>query len=483
MAMSPLRSPVALDGIVSLERLREILALGTEYAEVDFKARIDPGSTESLVELACDVGAMQVRGGYIVVGVDNGGRPVNGLDGIDVKLFDESRLRPKLLKYLPEPLTLATAVHEVEGHTVVLTFVGPHPSGCAFFTRDGQYSGGTKPVVKFRKGDVYWRNGTSSERLSQLGFEEIVEGRVAGAKVVWLGEEQEVRRHQRAEAQAASQARRLAVDEAIGTVNFDLPLRDLTLATLELIRANDDVALRYLFDDVIERARSTIERGEIETELGDILDKLTCLAATFLKYQQNDWFDRVVATFVQIYSLPLRDADHATQYGLRTHIDPNEVPPRVWLQVIARVFALGALAVRRRDWAAVRTLTLQLPEHIDYGYDTNWLRHALTMSSRAQFLDRMEGDQVISTSLLALAREHIERLECLQSVALADSETAFKHSRSSTCSRTSLRLATPAAPSPRSSTRTSRDSGSLELIQSCGSFSQRPCDAGEALPV
>ena len=89
MATSPLRRPVALDGTVTLERLHEILALGTEYAEVDFKTKIDPSSKESTIELAADVGAMQVRGGYIVVGVDNSGKPMNGLDGIDVKLFDE----------------------------------------------------------------------------------------------------------------------------------------------------------------------------------------------------------------------------------------------------------------------------------------------------------------------------------------------------------------------------------------------------------
>lgn len=61
--VDPLRNPVVLDGVVSDEKLSELLALGTEYAELDFKATIDLTDTKQALELVRDVDGMLVRGG------------------------------------------------------------------------------------------------------------------------------------------------------------------------------------------------------------------------------------------------------------------------------------------------------------------------------------------------------------------------------------------------------------------------------------
>ncbi len=79
-----------------------------------------------------------------------------------------------------------------------------------------------------------------------------------------------------------------------------------------------------------------------------MVDKLTCLAATFLEYEQDEWFDRAVAVLAQIYAMPV-GKDEARRFAFATWIDPAEVAPRVWLLVIARVYGLGALAVRLRN--------------------------------------------------------------------------------------------------------------------------------------
>ena len=85
-------------------------------------------------------------------------------------------------------------------------------------------------------------------------------------------------------------------------------------------------------------------------------------------------------------------SEDVRRFGYSTNLSPDEVAPRVWLAVIERIFAL----VRSRSGVSagtlVRTLTLELPEVIaEDGYDANWLRHALTMSSRARHFE--EGDQ------------------------------------------------------------------------------------------
>ncbi len=179
--MSDLAAPV-LDGDVSDAKIEVLLKIGCELPELDYKQLVDLTGTRGLVELAKDVGAMQVRGGYLVIGVDGTGTPDGGLDAVDPRLFDEAMLTPRLLKYLPSPLTLRVRLIERGGHQIAVLFVGPHPAGCAFFTRDGRYHDGKREVVVFRAGDVYWRDGTRSVRMSQQGFESVVQQRVARAQ-------------------------------------------------------------------------------------------------------------------------------------------------------------------------------------------------------------------------------------------------------------------------------------------------------------
>lgn len=83
------------------------------------KAPIDLTNTRDVVELAKDVGAIQVGAGYIVIGVDSHGAPSGDLDGVDRRPFDEARLNPRLLQYLPPPLaggrTQASSSRESSG--------------------------------------------------------------------------------------------------------------------------------------------------------------------------------------------------------------------------------------------------------------------------------------------------------------------------------------------------------------------------------
>ena len=420
MPPDPLASPVVVDGIVSEEKLAELLALQAEYPELDYKATIDLSTTAGVVELAGDVGAMRVRGGYIIGGADNRGNLTGMLDDVDLRPFDEANLVPKLSRYL-RPLELRTNVITRDGHKVVLICVLPSPSGCTFFCSDGKYERNGREVVSFREGDVFWRDGTRSVRLGHDGLEEVIRRRIATEKETWVEEQQEIRRRERTELEEAYRTRRLG-EGPLGTVSLDLEIDELSSAVLDLVRRDDTVALRHLLNDALARGRALIDVDDVETGLAELLDKLSCLGATFLEYDQPEWFERLVSTLVQIYGMPLREGD-VRRFGYSTRIATEETAPRVWLVVIERVFALGALAVRGRRWAAVRTLTVQLPEPIaEDGYDTNWLRHAVTMASRAQHFDREEGQMV---SLLSLARTVIARLAWLRPDGLGPDDDAL----------------------------------------------------------
>jgi hypothetical protein len=369
-----------------------------------------------VVELAKDVGAMRVRGGYILGGVDGKGGLTGRLDNADPRPFDEANLKPKLLRYLSQPLELRTSVIEHNGHRVPMICVLPSSEGCTFFCADGKYERDGHEKVVFRDGEVFWRDGTRSVRVGQQGLEEILERRIAREKEEWIKEQQEIRRRERGDLEAARVGRQLA-EAPLGSVHLDLDAKELNLAALDLVRRSDTVALRHLLNDAAHRARALIEHDDIESGLANLLDKLTCLAATLLEYQQELWLGRVIEVLVEIYAMPLREGD-VRRFGYSTSINPGEPAPRVWLVVIERVFGLGGLAVRRKRWDAVRELTLQLPEAIaEDGYDTNWLRHTLTMASRAQMFQHQEAQK---TSLLTLARAVAARLDRLRPDAADD---------------------------------------------------------------
>ncbi len=74
MAQPQPPEPVVIEPVVNREKLRELQALEAEYPTLDFKSGCDLREKREQVELAKDVGAMSVRGGFLVIGVD-GHRP------------------------------------------------------------------------------------------------------------------------------------------------------------------------------------------------------------------------------------------------------------------------------------------------------------------------------------------------------------------------------------------------------------------------
>lgn len=401
-------SPINVEPIVSDKKLDDLLRLQAEYPELDFKQTIDVTTPGGVIEFAKDVGAMQVRGGYIVGGADDNGNPTGDMDDVDPRAFDEANLVPMLRRYLPDTLELRTRFVERDGHKLVLIYVAPNPAGCAVFRQKGAYvkpNGKTKVV--FRAGEIFWRDGTRSVTLTQRGFEEVMRYRLERARNVWLREQQEQRREefeQRAEGDPRVRSEGPDLVEALG---IDLSLDALIPGVIRLARSNDLIGLRQLLNHAVSRARELLEEDDFEEPLGEVVDKLACVAAALLHVEQFEWFERIVDVLAEVYDLGIDANAHALDYS--TQISPTEKRVRLWLLLIRRVYALGGLAVRLRQWSAVRTLVLQRPGSLG-DYYTSWLRHGLTMAARAGTL-RKDDRQV---SLLEFARDDVERLECLR---------------------------------------------------------------------
>jgi hypothetical protein len=132
---------------VTKDKLVQLLDEGAESETLDFKETCDLSFKEDQVEVAKDVGAMLVDGGFIVVGADSQGRPIGRFTEDQAKLFDEATVRAKLAKWIPEPFELKVGVHQHGGDLFAVLYVGPNPKGCCIYQADGQYIKKALPLL------------------------------------------------------------------------------------------------------------------------------------------------------------------------------------------------------------------------------------------------------------------------------------------------------------------------------------------------
>jgi hypothetical protein len=404
---------------VTEDKLVQLLDEGAESETLDFKETWDLSSKSDQVEVAKDVGAMLVDGGFIVIGADSQGRPTGRFTEDQAKLFDEATLRAKLAKWLPEPFELKVRVHRHGGNLFALVYVGPNPKGCCIFRADGQCLKNGKEVTVFRSGDIFVRHGTASERAQQHDLDRIF----ARAEQAWAERARERFAADLERALAAQQAAQTAAAGPAAALTWKVDGTTFTSLLIEQLRRGDDIPVRLLTDQMWRDAASLVGAGH-QDELDVLLDRVACLAAIGLELDRRPVFERAVWTFAKVYE----QGFDANGVPLLSVVPPRIPSQRLWLAVIERVLAVGALAVRRRDWLAVHDLALQAPRGEDHadgrieGYYGNWLRHALTKAARANLLYESHEGRQVAVSLLGRGLAHATRLDCLRPDLAADDD-------------------------------------------------------------
>jgi hypothetical protein len=397
---------------VSLERLRQLLDAG-EALDLDFKATCDLSERAELVAITKDIAAMSAQSGHLVVGVEEDGSPSGRLSAAQAKLFDEATLRSKIApKYLPETLSITSAVHEIDGAPVALVYVAPHYDGFLVMAADGNFTDGAGTQrQEFRTGDVFVRRGSSSRKWNHEEAQAALGRAVAARKETW--------RAQLAEDLAglglAQRGQQIAEGPA-GTFTWQLDADAFSAALIELLRSRDDIAIRLAFDGARRDATGAWRSGDMDT-LRTVLDRLAQAAALGVSLERRELLERCIEELVAIYNLPYGP-------GGFPQIAPGQPPAAaLWLEVITRVYAVGALAVRRRRWADVTALALQKGAGQEFGWFTNWLRAALTEAARANLLQARQDERQVELSLLSLAAGHVERLASLRPDVAPEDDT------------------------------------------------------------
>jgi len=329
---------VVVEPILTEEKLRSLLAEKHEQSYLDYKRSHNLALRRDNVELAKDVAAMQSEsaGRYLVVGADDLGAPVPDLTPQLAKHFDEATLRPKLAGYLAEPFTIRCALHDIDGSAIALVYVGPSEHGWCIFQAAGEYedAAGKKKIV-FRESDVFVRHGTSSERWNDSDRQRLISQIVARHKEAWRAE---LRGELDAMAQRDLSARRLE-ELPSSAVTWKLDAEGFDQLMTELVRRNDDVPLRQLLLKFPADA-AQLRTDSTSDELDTLLDRLTSVGALAIQFGRSEWVDRVLAAFVSIYSLGF----DSNGYERNSRSDIS-----LWVDILARVYGLGALAVRLDD--------------------------------------------------------------------------------------------------------------------------------------
>lgn len=398
---------VELDGRVTAEKLQELLDIGSESAQLDYKQDCDLSETRDRVEFAKDAGAMQVDGAYIVIGATSAGK-VTGVSSTDPERdFDESRLRQILAKWISAPFELLVGVHEISGHKVAIIYVTPSSKGLCIFKADGQYTNASgKTQTVFRQGDVFVRDGTQSRRWQQPDIDRILTRIIATEKEAWRAEFTDDMQTILGQGQGA---KALALGPST-TLTWKLDSDTFLQIVIEQLRANDPIPLGLLLDSLPAEAESLLRAGSLE-DYGTLLDRIACLMILFLQLELDDLFDRALRILQDIFD---RTFD---EHGNERQLNPGHSPTAAQLPMILRIFAIGSYAVRKRRWDRIPKLVVGYTGRArDIGPDkfwTNWIRYVQTKAARLDLLDRKAADGQ-EIGLVSLVTSLIRSRACLR---------------------------------------------------------------------
>jgi hypothetical protein len=391
--------PVAVRPDLSKENLQALLTEGHESETLDYKESCNINVKDELVELVKDIGAMQILGGYIVIGADDDGNPSGQIQEAHLRAYEQASFRAKLLKYLEEPFEVRCQTHLLGADYMVLVYVAPNPNGFAAFKIEGFHS--QKKGVVFSKGAVYARHGTASEPWHATDIANVRLGIIARLKESWMREATEVF------AAALPSAAASAVAAApVGALNWELDGETFIETAIELIRRREFVPIKMLLTGVGNDLGALLADEDGEERVKTVLDRLACLAALALRLDEQELFRSVIEGFLSVYNLPVDR--HGTP-----RLEQAMSRFSLWFEILQRVVALGAVAERLEQWEAIRNLVLQRGKGAEFDHYPNWYRHALTRAAQANLIPERTQTRP-GGSLLTFAQQQIDRLTCLR---------------------------------------------------------------------
>lgn len=148
---------------MTLPTPEEALEATRESRSVEFKSSFRPGNTGDWCEIIKDIAALaNSGGGYILIGVDNSGRP-GDFDATDLLAMDPAQVLDRIARYVGTEFDGIEIISvQKGGHTLAMLRIEPVDIPFPFI-RPGEYEepAGNKKKA-FAEGTVYFRHGAKS---------------------------------------------------------------------------------------------------------------------------------------------------------------------------------------------------------------------------------------------------------------------------------------------------------------------------------
>lgn len=385
-------SPVVVDGRLTREKLDELLSLGAEYPELDFKTTLDLTDRHHCLGLVKDLIAMANNGtgGYVVIGAEDNGALATGHAPCDPRQFDSADLAQQVARHVITAPIVTSQSHEVDGHPLVLIHVAPNASGLpAIISTSGEYADGKRMKVVLVEGVLYIREGTRN---------------VAATDAHWP---QMLNRYR---ASVVAETRE-SIDTLIAQVVSGLGEQTGGVKLVPLASEMDNgtfaEAVTPYFDSVESRNKlrrflrslrpaAGIDTSDIEAQ-ATALDKFCIVAGQAVLADSRDSFAMTINIMYDLYigSVGSFNSDYA-----------DRTRAQYWLDILLRLLAVGATAVQEHAWWAIEPL-------VNKGvtdYYPVWLRHALVHASRADLLSgshREAAMVLVRTRALVIANPNL----------------------------------------------------------------------------
>lgn len=377
---------IVVDGRTDREKLVELLQL-PEQTHLEFKAELDLTAKQDELNFVKDAVSMSNRppGGYILVGVNDDGTLALPTGSIaDRALFDGARLGDLIRKYIEGEIHVISQVHEVDGHEVVLIYFPHHRDGLPVpMSKLGQHPGkNDRLVVVFRDGDVLVREGAKNSPLRHAHWNDLLSLR-----------DQRLREDTRAQVDSliADLATALRAGGGAGPalVPLTLEMADdaFSEGVVSHLEADSDIRLRQFLGQAAALVSDPNERRVA-------FDKITILGAHAMYFERGAIAERAIDSLYEAY----------------TKLGHGDAVAR--LDIITRVYVLGSLAVRLRQWNFVHQLALRpYPPSGDVYIYSSWIRHGQVDASRAELFPKGKGGLMISAARVLMSEQPAMRPE------------------------------------------------------------------------
>lgn len=371
---------LAFDGQVGEEKLAELLALGAEHSSLDFKRELNLNEPMKKLDFIKDCAAMmnQPQGGYLVIGANEDGTPASGSFAPSKEMFDSASLTEIVRGYVDAPIDIRAQVHTLhlagEPARMAVIYIAPPADGIpAVMAKDGiaKAPSGTN-VTRFSRGVVFTREGTSNAVVTHNTWGNVLAN---------------FRTQQRAESREDVDTLIRRTLQMVGTSGTppiivpDLGMDAATFADAVSVTLTDGNfrALRKFFI----AAKNAYFQGEGDEQRTIALNRIAAVAA-----------EAVIVGDISAVKLAMEVLSNLYESHLFTpgRTSGKQGAAAEWLEIILRVMAVGAAAVRSGLYGSLPTIVLRPIGDSVYSY-RSWIRHGLTAASRENLLVRSKENE------------------------------------------------------------------------------------------